>query len=259
MNIGENEEINRLRNQSMLSWKKELQYLKRIEFRNNINILDAGCGPGFVSEKLFELYPNCTITALDYDPNMITTAKTILSNKGDRIEFIEGSITDLPCEDKVFDLVYARLLFQHLPDPEKALSEMYRVLKASGKVIVFDIDDDLMILLDPMPDVIQIILKKLGVTQASLGGNRYISRNFVRLLKKARFKSIDFDSMAVHSDLGIKEQLLDTFQPNIFCHVHKAGVLSDEEFRIYEKYHLEIKNNPDFIGIVNFFIAMGEK
>jgi ubiquinone/menaquinone biosynthesis C-methylase UbiE len=55
-----------------------------------------------------------------------------------RTEFREGSALDLPFPDRSFDAVVCVTVLSHVPDGERAIPELVRVLKSGGRLGVFD-------------------------------------------------------------------------------------------------------------------------
>lgn len=96
-------------------------------------IADFGCGGGTLSFHLSKIFKNATFSLLDYNENAIEIAKEI--NKGDKFDFTQGSIFELPFDDNSFDMVFCwqLLLIFNLNDLKKAIYEMLRVLKPNGK------------------------------------------------------------------------------------------------------------------------------
>ncbi len=108
------------------------------DLTHEMTVLDAGCGPGILTETLAPLVHK--IVAYDLTPEMVEAAETRckkaeLSN----VEYRIGTIESLPYENEHFDRVITRLVVHHLPEPSKGLEEMHRVLKKNGKLILADI------------------------------------------------------------------------------------------------------------------------
>jgi malonyl-CoA O-methyltransferase len=99
--------------------------------KNNLNVLDLGCGTGFFSELLSSQYQK--VVGLDISHQMLDFAKAARS---DAIEFVHGNALDLPFEDNHFDLIYSNLVLQWCHPLDKALKEAFRVLKPGG-ILVF--------------------------------------------------------------------------------------------------------------------------
>ena len=94
------------------------------------NILDIGCGTGhwsvFLSEKGFG------VTGIDISDAMLDLAK----NKYPGMNFLKGNSQNLPFNNNSFDAVLSVTMLEFVDNIEKAVDEMYRVLKNSGYIIV---------------------------------------------------------------------------------------------------------------------------
>lgn len=95
--------------------------------KGSYTILEVGCNEGFLSAALLE--EGHHVTSVDKDPSLLSKAKELFG-----IEGIEADVNDLPFLDNAFDLVIAGELLEHLENPGKGLSELFRVSK--GKVIL---------------------------------------------------------------------------------------------------------------------------
>ena len=63
--------------------------------------------------------------------------KKINSHNLNNIEFIEGSVLDLPFEKQTFDFVYCKGVLHHTGDLNKGVEELYRVLKNNGMAFLY--------------------------------------------------------------------------------------------------------------------------
>lgn len=91
--------------------------------------MDDGCGVGQLANYLPETGQLC---GLDLSREMLSKASARMMN------LIQGSSTNLPIASEVFDLIFANSLIHHLPDPEQGISEIHRVLRPGGQVILID-------------------------------------------------------------------------------------------------------------------------
>ncbi|MFA5928912.1 MAG: methyltransferase domain-containing protein [Candidatus Margulisiibacteriota bacterium] len=94
-------------------------------------ILDIGCGTGYLTGLLLDKYPKAKISALDIAPGMIEIAKA----KYPGVEFSVADAEVLPYPDQSFDCVISSTTYQWLPDLEKALAEVQRVLLGDGNFV----------------------------------------------------------------------------------------------------------------------------
>ena len=99
---------------------------------NNKSLLDAGCAKGRFSKALADM--GAILTGIDPSEKFIATARENVP----KAEFKIASVTDIPYEDNHFDGVLCLEVLEHVPDTEKAISEMVRVLKPGGKIIIID-------------------------------------------------------------------------------------------------------------------------
>ena len=106
-----------------------LKYHSRIikEMMRGIDgkILDVGCGVGIIGD----LYPDRDIYGIDVSTRMLD------HNKG---KCWVASATDIPFDNDFFDSVVCRSVLHHIPETEKALREIKRVLKPGGKFVCWE-------------------------------------------------------------------------------------------------------------------------
>src|SRR5688572_27460540 len=112
-------------------WAADL--LDRARPRSGEAVLDVACGTGVVSRLAARKVGSAHVTALDLNAGMLAVARAVPSD-GASITWIEGSALDLPFPSASFDLVFCQLGLQFFPDQRRALAEMRRVLRDSGRV-----------------------------------------------------------------------------------------------------------------------------
>jgi ubiquinone/menaquinone biosynthesis C-methylase UbiE len=96
-------------------------------FAESGEVLEVGVGTGLILEGL-GAGPKKKV-GIDISPGMLAKAKA----RG--FDVIQGSATELPVEDERFDVVFSFKVLAHIPDIEKALSEMTRVLRPGGRLV----------------------------------------------------------------------------------------------------------------------------
>lgn len=128
--------------QGLLSDLKRLTY-DHMHLQAGYKVLDAGCGPGTDTIPLAPLVgPSGRVIGVDYDANMVAEAQRRVLEAGvaDRVTHEQADVTALPYPAASFDACRCERLFEHLHDPAKALSEMARVTRSGGWVVVLDCD-----------------------------------------------------------------------------------------------------------------------
>jgi ubiquinone/menaquinone biosynthesis C-methylase UbiE len=93
------------------------------------DVLEVGCGTGLVLQRVAAFAR--TAKGVDLSPGMLEHAR----RRG--LDVVEGSATDLPFPDASFDVVYSFKVLAHIPDLDRCLSEMMRVVRPGGH-LVFD-------------------------------------------------------------------------------------------------------------------------
>ena len=94
-------------------------------------VLELATGPGMIAKHI--ACAAKSVVATDFSPNMIETAK-----KGEvpqNVTFEVADATSLPYADKAFDLVVIANALRIIPEPQKALAQIKRVLKDGGLLI----------------------------------------------------------------------------------------------------------------------------
>jgi demethylmenaquinone methyltransferase/2-methoxy-6-polyprenyl-1,4-benzoquinol methylase len=93
-------------------------------------ILDVAAGTGTSSAALQR--NGARVVAVDFSPGMVAEGR----RKHKNIEFIDADAHSLPFGDNEFDAVAISFGLRNMSDPKAALSEMYRVLKPGGRLVV---------------------------------------------------------------------------------------------------------------------------
>jgi ubiquinone/menaquinone biosynthesis C-methylase UbiE len=105
------------------------------------NILDVACGTGEFERLLLERNPTQQITGIDISNKMLNVAKEKYQTYPN-VEFHQASVHSLPFESDSFDVVVSANAFHYFDNPQVALTEMKRVLKPNGKLVILDWNKD---------------------------------------------------------------------------------------------------------------------
>jgi len=112
---------------------KGKQPLKWIEDIKGKKILEAGCGSGLYVH-FFSKRNN--IVGLEFNPEFVEKARENLRKWKIKARIIQGDVRKIPFKKESFDFVFCNGVIEHFPETEKAIREIYRVLKPSGKALI---------------------------------------------------------------------------------------------------------------------------
>lgn len=119
------------------SWRRRLVILSR--FRPDSRILDVCTGTGDIAIE-FARRGARDVTGIDLSAGMLARAQQKIEklNLATKIKLETGSVLNLPYADQTFDLVTIGFGLRNLPYYSRGISEMARVLKPSGRLLILE-------------------------------------------------------------------------------------------------------------------------
>ena len=161
-------------------------------------ILDVGCGPGFyVAELLERVGPEGHVSGVDSSAPMLAIAGSRVDGH-ENVELVDASATALPFDSGSFDGAISVQVLEYVDDLALALSELHRVLRPGGRLVVWDVDWETVSMhsADPermkrvleawdrhlvhrsLPATFASSLRDAGFTDVSLEGHSFASGEF---------------------------------------------------------------------------------
>ncbi len=105
-----------------------------------MRVLEVGCGRGVGTEIIFRRFGAREVHAFDLDPEMVEQARRRLSNySSDQLRLEVGDATAVVAEDESFDAVFDFGIMHHVPNWQKAVSEIRRVLRPGGRFFFMEV------------------------------------------------------------------------------------------------------------------------
>lgn len=126
------------------------------------SVLDVGCGPGVLLAEVSRRRPDLRCYGVDTSLDRLHHAR-----RQAKVQVAVGDAEALPFPDGCFDLVFCRMLMEYLPAPERAMAELVRVCRSGGRVLVQDLDGQLVSHYPADPDLEQalsVVVKALART-----------------------------------------------------------------------------------------------
>ena len=116
-------------------WKKWIcSVLPYVEGKR---VLEVSFGPAYLMGKMPD---DIELHGLDYNETMVERAREKMRKISKEVNIIEGNVESMPYPDDYFDTVINTMAFSGYPDGQKAMSELTRVMKPGGKLIMIDYD-----------------------------------------------------------------------------------------------------------------------
>ncbi len=184
-------------------WKYD--YLRRaqafvislLNTTENINFLDVGCGTGWaIGEAAKAANGKGNFYGVDLSSKMIEKAKENFNGRTN-FHFVQANVESIPLEGNFFDIVICTNSFHHYLHPEKALNEIFRLLKNGGKVYILDPTADTW-----LSKVADRIIQFLEPEQVKL----YSTEEFQKLFYQAGLKNPTSKVFNAHHKVHIAEK-----------------------------------------------------
>lgn len=116
-------------------WNKWTE--KALLYTSGKKVLEVSFGTGHLLSQYADKYE---VFGIDLNEKMLSITQRKLTKKGLKANLQLGNVESLPYANDCFDTVINTMAFSGYPDGHKALSEMLRVLKPQGQLIIIDIN-----------------------------------------------------------------------------------------------------------------------
>ena len=223
-------------------------------------VLSVGCGPGVILRSVANLHSSVRATGIDISRDRLQQAME--RNRGNsRVQFVCGDAQSMEFQSNSFDLVYCRMLLQYLKEKERAVSEMARVSKPGGTVLLQDLDGQLLWHY-PEDPAVQGTLEKVVAALGTTGFDPFVGRKLFWLAQNAGLTNIDVQVECYHLIAGEADSdILKQWELKLeIAAPQMSRVLgSESEARKQSQAFLDFLRRPDTLTYSNVFTVTGEK
>jgi ubiquinone/menaquinone biosynthesis C-methylase UbiE len=173
------------------AWRREAARL--IEWLpDGASVLEVAPGPGYLAIEIARL-GRYRVAGLDISRTMVEIANEGARRAGLEVDFRNGDVAAMPFADESFDLVFCQAAFKNFAEPLTALTEMHRVLRRGGVVLIHDLSRDASSLeIDREVRTMQLGRVNAAITRVVLG----------TLLRRRAYTPSQFERLAVQSPFG---------------------------------------------------------
>jgi arsenite methyltransferase len=109
-----------------------LPVIEKIQLTRTDNVLDVGCGSGWLSRRLAKKVPEGRVVGMDISDEMIRVARRN-SQEFDNVMFVTGEVEEIPWEGNFFSHAISVESSYYWPEPAAGVKELFRVLRPGGQ------------------------------------------------------------------------------------------------------------------------------
>lgn len=165
-------------------------YIQMIDMflpNKKIKVLEVGCGSGISTKLIGKSKSKIDLVAVDASKQFIDYAQK--NYETENIMFGCQDVTCLSYEDGSFDFVVMHNVIEHIPNPQKALEEIARVLKKGGNALIMSPNH-----LSPITPLFDFLTlkKRPPFTRTWVENISHVFKNSYVSMKKILSKKIDF-------------------------------------------------------------------
>ncbi|EPX64187.1 Methyltransferase type 11 [Cystobacter fuscus DSM 2262] len=216
-------------------------------------ILDAGCGVGDVTRDLATLVgPRGHVVGVDLSEALLAEAHARTRGTGLSVEYRKGDLHSLDFPSESFDRCRSSRVFIYLDDPRKALSELLRLTRPGGAVVIFEPEFDTWALDGPDRGVVRALIH-FWTDQLR---NPWIGRQLPRM-----FHSLGVNQVTMRPVVGTwVPRMLETF--GMYPVLEKAiaeKVVTREQVDTWLQFLEEGERNDSFYGCMAGMVVRGIK
>jgi SAM-dependent methyltransferase len=224
-------ELARLRLQQGVWGSVTADLLDRVGIAPGARVLDAGCGPGLVTEVLRgRVGESGNVTSLDGSPAYLATLRERVAEAGwTNVDVREGLLESVELEPGRYDRIFLRWVLSFLPDPQAIVERLAAALAPGGVLIVQDYNHE-GVSLFPRSSGFDAMIRATRALYETKGGDTWIAGRLPGLLRQAGLEVIDQRPNVICGGPDSPAfRWADSFFPTFSTVFENAGLVTSEE------------------------------
>jgi ubiquinone/menaquinone biosynthesis C-methylase UbiE len=221
-------------------------------------VLEVGCGPGSLAIAAGVRMPTVEVMGLDLNPDRFSQS---LAGLPPNVKLEQAEAGHLPFPADTYDLVYSRFLLEYLPGRQGAVREMVRVCRPGGRVLLQDLDGQLL-WHHPEDAKLQSGIAQIISGLEKLGFDPFAGRKLFSLLNSFRMKDVRVAAESYHLYAGaIDPGNLELWETKLDIVLPAAAKIlgSETAARALKRRFLEYLRRDDTLTYSVAFTVVGQK
>lgn len=193
------DEQERLKRQASFA---EQTIYRDIDFSQVDQLLEVGCGVGAQTQILLRRFPFLNLTGIDRSDVQLNVAREALGSVqffSGRYQLLQMDAQQMDLESNTFDAAFLCWVLEHIPQPKRVLSEVRRVLKVGGQVVVTEVLNS-SFFLEPYSPSVWKYWMAFNDYQYDTGGDPFVGAKLGNLLTEVGFRDIQTSVKTWHLD-----------------------------------------------------------
>lgn len=187
-------------------WRRKT--IASLNMQDGFRIMDLGTGTADLPIEIVRQCPGVSVVGVDPSVGMLDVGRTKMTrhNLDAKVELHEGDAQALQFEDNSFDGITMAFGIRNVPDREKALREMVRVLKPTRRIGILELSEPRTGFMAPFARLhIHHVVPLLGSLLSGSKEYRYLQRSieafpapeaFAEMMSSAGFANVEFRKLA---------------------------------------------------------------